>query len=174
MKHFKNLMLCSVAFLAMTVTACGGGNGGNGGSSEPQKDENEVSVFLLSGQSNMEGNSKIANLKDAFTDLGFNDYDEVSKGFSSVQISTYLGGYGGLNKDNLTNNTIRDESCIHGHTGVRRHHPRPNHPRGARGCGSGHHARQTRGPRATHAHLRCEKICAGAQSVSDATREDEG
>jgi len=102
MKHLKNLMLCSMAFLAMSVTACGGG--GNGGSSEPPVDENEVSVFLLSGQSNMEGNSKIANLEQAFTDLGFDDYAEVSKGFSSVQISTYLGGYGGLNKDNLTNN----------------------------------------------------------------------
>ena len=99
MKQLKNLMLCSVAFLAMSVSGCNNNKG-------PQRDPNEVSVFLLSGQSNMEGNSSSsdANLSQAFTNLGFTDFDEVKGGMKTVQISTYLGGYGGLNKDNLTNN----------------------------------------------------------------------
>ena len=97
MKSFNKFLLMSAALLSMSLTACGG--------NRPSKDPNEVSVFLLSGQSNMEGNSKFANLGDAFTDLGLEDYDEVSAGFNTVQISTYLGGYGGLNKDNLTNNS---------------------------------------------------------------------
>ena len=96
-------MLCGVAFLAMTVTGCNNNNNGGG----EERDPNEVSVFLLSGQSNMEGNSSSsdANLSQAFTDLGFDDFDEVKGGMKTVQISTYLGGYGGLNKDNLTNNS---------------------------------------------------------------------
>ena len=102
MKQLKNLMLCSVAFLAMTVSGCNNNN-----NKKPERDPNEVSVFLLSGQSNMEGNSSSsdANLGQAFTDLGFSDFDEVKGGMKTVQISTYLGGYGGLNKDNLTNNS---------------------------------------------------------------------
>lgn len=102
MKHLKNLMLCSMAFIAMSVTACGGG--GNGGSSEPPVDENEVSVFLLSGQSNMQGNSGISGLKQAFTDLGFEDYEEVSAGIKSVQSSVYCAGYGELDHTKLENN----------------------------------------------------------------------
>ena len=107
MKHLKNLMLCSVAFLAMTATACSGGNGGNGGSSEPQKDENEVSVFLLSGQSNMQGNSSCSatNLQNAFNDLGLTDYDEVVKGMKSVQTSVYCAGYGELDHTKLEKNS---------------------------------------------------------------------
>ena len=107
MKHLKNLMLCSVAFLAMTATACSmGGNGGSGGNSK-QKDDNEVSVFLLSGQSNMQGNSSCSatNLQNAFNDLGFTDYEEVSAGIKSVQSSVYCAGYGELDHTKLEKNS---------------------------------------------------------------------
>ena len=72
-----------------------------------QKDPNEVSVFLLSGQSNMQGNSSSseANLRQAFEDLGFDDYDEVVGGMKSVQSSVYCAGYGELNHENLVNNS---------------------------------------------------------------------
>ena len=93
MKHLKSLMLCSVAFLAMGgMTACSG--------SKP-----EVSVFLLSGQSNMEGNSGISGLQDAFNDLGFTDYATVSKGIPTVQSSVYCAGYGELDHTKLEQNS---------------------------------------------------------------------
>ena len=71
------------------------------------KDPNEVSVFLLSGQSNMQGNSSCSetNLKQAFEDLGFDDYADVVKGMKTVQSSVYCAGYGELNHENLVNNS---------------------------------------------------------------------
>ncbi|MBP5574570.1 MAG: hypothetical protein J6X50_02355 [Bacilli bacterium] len=69
--------------------------------------DNEVSVFLLSGQSNMQGNSSSSatNLSQAFEDLGFDDYEEVSQGIENVYSSVYCAGYGELNHENLVNNS---------------------------------------------------------------------
>ena len=105
MNSLKKLMLLSVAFLSMTVTGCGN-NGGNE-SKEPEKDPNEVSVFLLSGQSNMQGNSSCSatNLKKAFEDLGFDDYDTVAAGMKTVQSSVYCAGYGELDHTKLEKNS---------------------------------------------------------------------
>ena len=108
MKNFKKTMLLSVAFLAMSVTGCGESGGKSASQSQgPKKDPNEVSVFLLSGQSNMQGNSSCseANLKQAFQDLGLTDYDEVSKGMKTVQSSVYCAGYGELDHTKLEKNT---------------------------------------------------------------------
>ena len=132
MKNFKGLMLLSTAFLAMSLSACGGnGSGGNpfsskgadestsapapssdesssepeSSSEEPPVDDDEVSVFLLSGQSNMEGNSGISGLQDAFDELGLDDYDDVKDGIPSVQSSVYCAGYGELDHTNLVNNS---------------------------------------------------------------------
>ena len=98
MKKLKHLMLCSVAFLAMTVTGCNNNK-------EPERDPNEVSVFLLSGQSNMEGNSGISGLSTAFTELGLDDYAEVSAGIKTVQSSVYCAGYGELDHTKLEQNS---------------------------------------------------------------------
>ena len=98
MKQLKQLMLCSVAFLAMTVTGCNNNK-------EPERDPNEVSVFLLSGQSNMEGNSGISGLSTAFTELGLDDYAEVSAGIKTVQSSVYCAGYGELDHTKLEQNS---------------------------------------------------------------------
>ena len=75
--------------------------------SQHVKDPNEVSVFLLSGQSNMQGNSSCSetNLKAAFQDLGFDDYDEVVGGMKSVQSSVYCAGYGELDHTKLEKNS---------------------------------------------------------------------
>jgi hypothetical protein len=99
MKSFNKLLLMSAALFSMSLTACGGNNG-------PKKDPNEVSVFLLSGQSNMEGNSSSSesNLRQAFTDLGFEDFDDVYGGMKTVQISSYCAGYGELDHTKLENN----------------------------------------------------------------------
>ena len=104
MKNVKKLLLLSVGFLAMAVTGC---NNNQPTSQGPQKDPNEVSVFLLSGQSNMQGNSSCSatNLKNAFTDLGFEDYDEVVAGMKTVQSSVYCAGYGELDHTKLEKNS---------------------------------------------------------------------
>ena len=99
----KRFMFLSAVAL-LSLAACGG-NGPK--SEEPPVNENEVSVFLLSGQSNMEGNSSSseANLKQAFTDLGFDDFDDVYGGMPEVQSSVYCAGYGELDHTKLNNNS---------------------------------------------------------------------
>ena len=61
-----------------------------------QKDPNEVSVFVLTGQSNMEGNTRFseANLRQVFTDLDVNDGDCCFEGIPEVQTSFFGCGYG--------------------------------------------------------------------------------
>ena len=107
MKNFKKSILLGVAFLAMSVTGCNNNNQET--SKQPEKDPNEVSVFLLSGQSNMQGNSSCSasNLKKAFTDLGFEDYDTVAAGMKTVQSSVYCAGYGELDHTKLEKNSDR-------------------------------------------------------------------
>jgi len=99
MKLLKKLMIPAISFLAVSVASCSGPR-------VPEKDPNEVSVFLLSGQSNMQGNSSSSetNLKNAFQELGFTDYDEVASGIKSVQSSVYCAGYGELDHTKLENN----------------------------------------------------------------------
>ena len=99
-------MFLSIA--ALLLTACG--NAAEPTSQPapgPEKDPNEVSVFLLSGQSNMEGNSSSseADLRQAFTDLGFDDFDDVYGGMPEVQSSVYCAGYGELDHTKLNNNS---------------------------------------------------------------------
>ena len=100
----KRFMFLSVVAL-LSLAACGGNNAPK--SEEPPVNENEVSVFLLSGQSNMEGNSSSseANLKQAFEDLGFDDFDDIKNGMPEVQSSVYCAGYGELNHENLNGNS---------------------------------------------------------------------
>ena len=105
MKNFKKTVLLGVAFLAMTMTGCNQQKEPT--SKEPERDPNEVSVFLLSGQSNMQGNSSCSasNLKKAFTDLGLEDYDTVAAGMKTVQSSVYCAGYGELDHTKLEKNS---------------------------------------------------------------------
>ena len=76
MKSFCKFLLVGSALLSMSLTGCGG-------NSQP-KDENEVSVFFLSGQSNMEGKTNARGLGDAFTELGLDDYADVAAGLKEV------------------------------------------------------------------------------------------
>ena len=104
MKALKKLIFMGGAVASLALVGCSNGGGGD---SKPQKDPNEVSVFLLSGQSNMQGNSSSseANLKAAFEDLGFDDYDEVASGMNTVLSSIYCGGYGELDHTKLEQNS---------------------------------------------------------------------
>lgn len=62
------------------------------------EEKKEVSVFVLTGQSNMEGNSYFddghAWLKNAFTNLGIDDGDACFDGIPEVQTSFFGAGYG--------------------------------------------------------------------------------
>ena len=115
----RKIMFLSVAAI-MSLAACSFNNKPANSSVEKEepssaapttsvveKDPNEVSVFLLSGQSNMQGNSSSsqANLEAAFDELGFDDYDEVAAGIEEVQSSIYCGGYGELDHTKLENNS---------------------------------------------------------------------
>lgn len=104
MKLSKLSVLC-VAFSALCLTACGGNNGGE------QEPDNTVNVFVLSGQSNMEGSTTYDNgndwLRKAFTKLN-EDYDldlditpfvdsdgKVSKNAPGIEnvLTSYYGFY---------------------------------------------------------------------------------
>ena len=118
----KNRKIMFLSFAAiMSLVACAGKPVSSSKSSEKeepssvppattsveQKDPNEVSVFLLSGQSNMQGNSSSSetNLKAAFEELGFTDYADVVKGMKTVQSSVYCAGYGELDHTKLEKNS---------------------------------------------------------------------
>ena len=106
MKKLKHLMLCSVAFLAMTVTGCNNNKGNDDG---PEKREGPI-VFVLSGQSNMEGQTDVGSnasyLDAAFQTLGITDGDVCKTGIDSVLTSYYGNGYGELDRDNYNRSDV--------------------------------------------------------------------
>ena len=95
MKKKCLLLLSKIAMLALS--SCGGAHSSEESKSEaPQKDPNEVSVFVLTGQSNMEGNTRFteSNLKQVFADLSISDGDCCFEGIPEVQTSFFGCGYG--------------------------------------------------------------------------------
>lgn len=91
MKLSKLSVLC-VAFSALCLTACGGNNGGE------QEPDNTVSVFVLSGQSNMEGStywthptSNTPLLENYFNEQNM-DFAPVRDGIPNV-LTSYYGFY---------------------------------------------------------------------------------
>lgn len=114
----NNKLLFLSSLLCLTLSGCGQPNqpsskeevkpsSNTQEESLPPEEDDEVSVFLLSGQSNMQGNSSSSesNLRSAFEDLGFDDFDDVYSGMKSVQSSVYCAGYGELDHNNLVNNS---------------------------------------------------------------------
>lgn len=70
----------------------------------------DVNVFVLSGQSNMEGNTSFKNGSDdyltkAIEDLGWDEANVCYDGMPEVLTSSYCAGYGQLNHENLNGNT---------------------------------------------------------------------
>ena len=91
MKLSKLNVLC-VAFSALCLTACGGNNGGE------QEPDNTVSVFVLSGQSNMEGSTYWTHptnntplLENYFNEQNM-DFAPVRDGIPNV-LTSYYGFY---------------------------------------------------------------------------------
>lgn len=111
MKNLKKLLLLSVGFLAMTVTGCNNNGGGNT-SKEPVKEYRPI-VFVMSGQSNMEGNTNFGTnasyLTKAFEDLGIEDGQCCIDGIESIQTSYYGNGYGELNRNDYNTGGQRDD-----------------------------------------------------------------
>ena len=91
MKSFCKVLLISGALLSMSLTAC---NNNKGGSQEPEKEAGPA-VFVLSGQSNMEGNSSFteSSLNEVFQGLNITDGDCCFTGIEEVQTSYYGQGY---------------------------------------------------------------------------------
>ena len=114
MKSVNKLMSLTLAALAMGLTACANTPATSSKapeSSEPEEDPNAVSVFVLSGQSNMEGNTSFKSgstdlIAQAFEEMGLEDPEVLTEtGVESVQTSLYCAGYGQLNHNNLDGNT---------------------------------------------------------------------
>ncbi|MCQ2798819.1 MAG: sialate O-acetylesterase [Bacilli bacterium] len=76
---------------------------------EPEPEE-IVNVFVLSGQSNMEGNTSFKSgstdlLDNAMKEIGYTDSQVCYDGIEEVKTSLYCAGYGQLNHNNLNGNT---------------------------------------------------------------------
>ena len=114
MKRFNKLMSLSALLFAMGLASCtppAGSSSQPAGTSEPEVDELAVNVFVLSGQSNMEGNTSFKSgstdlIAQAFEEMGLEDPEILTEtGVESVQTSLYCAGYGQLNHNNLDGNT---------------------------------------------------------------------
>ena len=120
MKPFKKFLSMSALLMAMALTACNGGgqqgqnndsSAGDSSSAEqgPEKREGPM-VFVLSGQSNMEGQTNVGTnnsyLTAAFDALGITDGDECITGIESVLTSFYGCGYGELDASDYNNRNV--------------------------------------------------------------------
>ena len=126
----KNLLSLASLLAAAALASCGGSTPVQSSSSpEPEPEpEPEVSVFLLAGQSNMEGNSYYGKQEDgwlhkAFVDLEIEDGDVCFEGIEAVKTSYYGNGYGELptqqhasNKENPIAGKFLDTKVGMGHT----------------------------------------------------------
>lgn len=103
MKDFKKFMLFGVAFLSMAIAGCKGGSSPSSSSTEPEADPVGPSVFVLAGQSNMEGNSSFteSSLRSVFTELEIDDGDCCLTGIEEVRTSYYGQGYDHLKPEEL-------------------------------------------------------------------------
>ena len=106
MKKAKLIFLGS-AFLSLCLAGCGapaseGSSNGGANSSEssiPAEEDNRVNVFVLSGQSNMEGSTYWTHptngtplLENYFEEAGMDDFERVRDGIPNV-LTTYYGFY---------------------------------------------------------------------------------
>ena len=109
----KRFMFLSIA--ALLLSACSAESKPTPSSNGPQgptRKEGPI-VFVMSGQSNMEGNtnygknaSDTSYLEKAFEDLGITDGDNCINGIDSVLTSYYGNGYGELDANNYNRSDV--------------------------------------------------------------------
>ena len=111
MKPFKKLLIMSATILALAITGCSQ----TGEKSEPSQEpaEPRAQVFVLTGQSNMEGNTRFSqsDLNKVFTDLGIEDGQVCFDGIPEVQTSYYGCGYGQI----YTESNVHASNNVSGH-----------------------------------------------------------
>ena len=94
----KNRKLIFLSAVLLSLAACSHNTPSSKQESiiPPEPDPVGPSVFVLTGQSNMEGNTRFteANLKQVFTDLDIIDGDCCFEGIPEVQTSFFGCGYG--------------------------------------------------------------------------------
>lgn len=83
----KTLLICSIAMLACSLASC---------SNNKEPKPRQVNVFLMGGQSNMEGNTFFKDgdkdyLAEAFEELGIDDGECCYEGIKEVKTSFYGG-----------------------------------------------------------------------------------
>ena len=103
MKSFSKVLLVSAALASMSLAACNAKGGGS------DKREGPI-VFVMSGQSNMEGQTDVgnngANVTAALEALGITDGAKCLTGIDSVLTSYYGNGYGELDRNNYNRSDV--------------------------------------------------------------------
>lgn len=96
-KGFVLSMLSLLLICGCSSTGNGSNNSSNNDSTQKTEKERKVNVFLMGGQSNMEGNTYFEDgngkdwLKEAFTELEIDDGDCCYEGIKEVKTSFYGG-----------------------------------------------------------------------------------
>lgn len=100
----RNLMLFGVSLMTLTVAGC---------NASKKLNLKQPIAFVLTGQSNMEGNTQFtkANLKKVFTNLKIEDGDCCFNGIPEVQTSYFGCGYGQI----YTESNIHASNNVSGH-----------------------------------------------------------
>lgn len=108
----KNLKIFSaITFLTAGILAgCGESSTDNKQPVTPVVEEEIANIFVLCGQSNMEGNTSFKQgttdlVAQAFEEMGLEDADVCTEGIKEVKTSLYCAGYGQLDHNNLDGNT---------------------------------------------------------------------
>lgn len=98
MKKIK-ILSCASILSTLLLAGCGESKPTPTPTPTPAPKEEFADVFLLCGQSNMEGNTKYAGLDTLFGTWGYDDYNDVKDGMPEVK-TTFMGvGYGQLTED---------------------------------------------------------------------------
>ena len=113
MKSLKKLMLLSVAFLSSAIVLCNANNAFQKVSAEGEEQPARPIAFVLTGQSNMEGNTRFSknDLTKVFSDLSLDDTDCCFDGIPEVRTSYYGCGYGQI----YTESNVHASNNVSGH-----------------------------------------------------------
>jgi hypothetical protein len=87
----NNRLLFFTTLLSLCLVGC---NTGNNSSSQQPEPEEGPAVFILAGQSNMNGQTAHSNLQNVLTNLGISDAEALFEGVPEVRTSYFGVGYG--------------------------------------------------------------------------------